>query len=153
MGYGETRMLLCPYVKKGSIAVSIVSMSAKYFLLYNCPSQVFFLRYVLFKHGAEYISILCHAFFLKISADWSAFTHLILPATVFLHHKNKIINMLYIDNNIFYQKVPEVDKKSNSGSLMRYLCRQITRVNLKPSLGRSIGSNSTNFTYCKFGIL
>ena len=60
--------------------------------------------------------------------------------------------MLDKKENNFAEKVPEVDKKSNSGSLMRYLCRQIMRVNPKPSLGRSIGSNTTNFTYCKFGI-
>lgn len=30
-------MLLCPICERGSIAVSSVSMSAKYFLRYNCP--------------------------------------------------------------------------------------------------------------------
>ena len=144
-------MLLCPICERGSIAVSSVSMSAIYFLLYNCPHRLFSVTYC--SSMVQNISLFCAILFFDEMQIGSRLHFCTFQSQYFCSTKKLHINMLDKKENNFAEKVLEVDKKSNSGSLMRYLCRQITRVNPKPSLGRSIGSNTTNFTYCDFGTI
>lgn len=82
-------MLLCPICERGSIAVSSVSMSAIYFLLYNCPHRLFSVTY--YSSMVQNISLFCAILFFLLKCRLvRVYTFVLFNHSIFAAQKNYI---------------------------------------------------------------